>query len=94
MLGARLQGLSGNGLKTGRFFKALSSKLIGDTMKTAKPLNLSFPFVRVMVRKRAVEYKFGTHKAKHSRVINAGRYMVALFPKSNARCPSDNLRVS
>lgn len=62
--------------------------------KTAKPLSLSLPFVRVMVRKRATVSKWETHKGKVGRVFNAGRYMVAAFPKRSARCVSRNLRVS
>ena len=62
--------------------------------KHAKPINISLPFVRVMIRKRALVRKYETHKAKLGRVVNVGRYMVALFPKSSYRCPSASLRVS
>ena len=73
-------------------FNALT---IGCTMsKSAKPLSFSLPLVRVMVRKRAVQSKWGTHKGKVGRVFNAGRYMVATFPKRSARCITANLRVS
>ena len=62
--------------------------------KQAKPISLSLPFVRIMVRKRAIVRKYETHKAKLGRVVNLGRYMVAFFPKSSYRCPSASLRVS
>jgi hypothetical protein len=62
--------------------------------KSAKPLSFSLPLVRVMVRKRSTVSKWGTHKGKIGRVFNAGRYMVATFPKRSARCITANLRVS
>ncbi len=73
-------------------FNALT---IGCTMsKHAKPLSFSLPLVRVMVRKRAVQSKWGTHAGKVGRVFNAGKYMIAAFPKRSARCITANLRVS
>jgi len=62
--------------------------------KSANPIHVSLPMVRVMVRKRAVESKWGTHKGKVGRVFNAARFMIAVYPKKSSRCPTDNLRLS
>lgn len=63
-------------------------------MKSAKPLSFTLPLFRVLVRKRAVVSKWETHKGKHSRVVNLGKYMIALFPKRSHRCPADSLALS
>jgi len=62
--------------------------------KSAKPIHVSLPFVRVMVRKRAIVSKWETHKGKVGRVFNAARYMIAVYPKRSQRCPSNSLRLS
>jgi len=55
---------------------------------------MSLPFVRVMIRKRAKEFKLGTHKGKVGRVFNVGKFMLAAYPKASARCITNNMRVS
>jgi len=62
--------------------------------KQAKPIHVTLPFVRVMIRKRAKVSKWETHKGKIGRVFNAGKFMVAAFPKASTRCITDNMRVS
>ena len=62
--------------------------------KSAKPIHVSLPLVKVMIRKRAVQSKWGTHKGKVGRVFNAARFMIAVYPKASQRCPTNNLRLS
>jgi hypothetical protein len=62
--------------------------------KQANPIHVTLPFVRVMIRKRAKEFKFGTHKGKVGRVFNLGKFMLATYPKASARCITNNMRVS
>ena len=62
--------------------------------KSASPIHVSLPMVRVMVRKRSSQSKWGTHKGKIGRVFNAARFMIAVYPKKSSRCPSGNLRLS
>ena len=62
--------------------------------KSAKPIHVSLPLVKVMIRKRAAQSKWGTHKGKVGRVFNAARFMVAVYPKASSRCPTNNLRLS
>ena len=62
--------------------------------KEAKPISFAIPFFRVLLRKRSAVSKWETHKGKHSRVVNAGKYMVAFFPKRSRRCPNQSLALS
>lgn len=62
--------------------------------KSAKPLTLNLPFVRVMYRKRSRDSKWGTHAGKIGRVFNAGKHMIAAYPKRSRRCITANLHVS
>jgi len=62
--------------------------------KSAKPIHVKLPFVRVMIRKRSVISKWETHAGKVGRVFNAGKFMIATYPKKSVRCPSANFRLS
>lgn len=62
--------------------------------KQASPIHVTLPLVRVMIRKRSTVSKWGTHAGKIGRVFNAGKYMIAAYPKRSSRCITANLRVS
>ena len=62
--------------------------------KQANLIHITLPLVRVMIRKRSTVSKWGTHAGKVGRVFNAGKYMIATYPKRSSRCITANMRVS
>lgn len=62
--------------------------------KQANPIHITLPLVRIMVRKRSTVSKWETHKGKVGRVFNAGKYMIATYPKRSSRCPKANYALS